>query len=96
MGKNYSEEFKRQAVQLVLDGRTARSAANELGVSYWEIRQWKKKYPEGTGVSTSAMISDEEVKRMRRELQDLRMENAILKKYAAILSKEQLAGNSRS
>jgi transposase-like protein len=43
--KRYDEEFKRQAVELVIDGgRTQAQIARELGVSEYSLTLWKKAY----------------------------------------------------
>ncbi len=43
--KKYDEAFKRQAVELVLQGgKTVREVAEDLGVSQYSIYQWKKKF----------------------------------------------------
>jgi transposase-like protein len=41
----FEEDFKRQAVQLLEGGdRTLKQLSQELGVSGWSLRQWKKFY----------------------------------------------------
>ena len=43
--KKYDEEFKRQAVELVIhSGRTQAQIARELGVSEYSLTLWKKAY----------------------------------------------------
>jgi transposase-like protein len=43
--KRYDEEFKRQAVELVIhSGRTQAQIARELGVSEYSLTLWKKDY----------------------------------------------------
>lgn len=90
--KRYSKEYREQALGLIRKGdRTLKEIARSLGVNYWTIREWKQQMqqtPEKEG-SRPTRSEKEELKRLRRENDDLRMENAILKKYAAILSKEQ-------
>lgn len=94
MGKQqkYSAEFKEQAISLIQKGdRTLKEISKTLGINYWTLREWKKEQlnppsDEGTRMKSS---EKEELRRLRSEIQDLRMENAILKKFAAILSKDQ-------
>lgn len=92
MGKQkYSKEFKEQALNLIRQGdRSLKEISKALGISYWTLREWNQELnstPEG---STKVKVSEkEELRQLRRENQDLRMENAILKKFAAILSKDQ-------
>jgi len=43
--KRYDEEFKRQAVELVIhSGKTQAQVARELGVSEYSLTLWKKDY----------------------------------------------------
>jgi transposase-like protein len=43
--KRYNEEFKRQAVELVIhSGKTQAQIARELGVSEYSLTLWKKDY----------------------------------------------------
>ena len=43
--KRYEEEFKRQAVELVIhSGKTQAQIARELGVSEYSLTLWKKDY----------------------------------------------------
>ena len=43
--KKYEEEFKRQAVELVIhSGKTQAQIARELGVSGYSLNLWKKAY----------------------------------------------------
>ena len=38
----YDDEFKRQAVQKVLDGQSVRSVSRELGVNESQIHKWRR------------------------------------------------------
>ena len=89
----YDEEFKLQAARLVVEqGYSYEHAAERLGTTSWSIRQWVKKFRE-TGelpsVGKSAPEADE-MRRLRNEVRQLRMENEILKKAAAYFAKESL------
>lgn len=91
MGKQkYSKEFREQAISLIRQGeQSLKEISRTLGVSYWTIREWKEQDLPAFHAETKPRNEKEELRRMRREIQDLRMENAILKKFAAILSKDQ-------
>ena len=94
MGKRkYSEEFKEQAIQMALEsGKTVQEVADSLGVGVWTLRQWKKDYLRDnreTLRKKGKLTAEEELKILRKENADLRMDNSILKKFAAILSKDQ-------
>jgi transposase len=45
--RTYDEQFKRDAVALLEGGRKAAQLARELGISHWNLRDWKDRY--GTG-----------------------------------------------
>ena len=91
--KRYEEDFKLQAARLVVEqGYSYRQAAESLGTTSWSIRMWVKKFresgelpPEGEPVAEA-----DEMRRLRKELKELRMENEILKKAAAYFAKESL------
>ncbi|STY49776.1 transposase [Legionella quinlivanii] len=86
----FSLEFKQDAVQLVLSkGYSIPEAATSLGVSISALRKWvsMEKGAEKKGASTSgsqlSLNEREELLRLRKENNKLRMEREILKKAAA-------------
>ena len=93
MSKRYTLEFKQQAAKLVVEqGYSLREAAERLGTTAWSIRTWIKNLrasgqlpPEDQTVNTA-----EELKALRKEVKDLRLENEILKKATAYFAKESL------
>jgi transposase len=91
--KRYNREFQIQACRLVIEqGYSLREASERLGPSSWTIRDWIKKY-RATGELPSAdqpVLEAEELKRLRKELKQLQMENEILKKAAAYFAKDSL------
>lgn len=95
MGKSkFSKEFREQAVKRTLTGSfTIKEVAKSLGISYHVLRSWKAEYmknKENEVPLTDKQIKDsEELKRLRKENHRLKEDNAILKKFAAMLSKEQ-------
>src|SRR6516162_11923549 len=86
MARRYGEEFKRQAVELVIHGgKTLRQVARELDVSEYSLNLWKKAY---LGQQKPAEIegqikSPEEMAKMIWELQK---ENEYIKRQREILS----------
>jgi transposase len=87
----YPEEFKREAIELVrLTGKSAREVATDLGISEVSLRNWIKQATADAGERPGGLSSDEreELARLRRENQTLRMEREILKKAAAFFAKE--------
>ena len=91
--KQYTEEFKLQAAKLIVEGGYSISkTAQRLGVSCWALRCWLNKFrasgqlpPKGQEVPIA-----EELKALRKQVAQLRLENEILKKAAAYFAKESL------
>ena len=89
--KKYSEEFKKDAVRLVRNRgtRTVAEVAEEVGVSQSMLHRWQQAYggqADGAGIQADA--GREDVERLRRRLRELEMENALLKKAAALFAKD--------
>ena len=87
--KQYSNEFKEEAVALVTEqGYSVPEAAKSLGINPNLLYRWKDKVEEkqaGTAISEDERA---ELKRLRKEVKDLRMEKEILKKASAFFAKE--------
>ena len=93
--KRYSSEFKIDAVKLVLkEEYSIAKAAERLGVSYKTLGQWKEQYEEGRLVvgkkQAQATPEEQELRRLREELRQTKMENEILKKASAYFAKHLL------
>ena len=93
--KRYNEEFRRQAVEMVIQGgRAASQVARELGVSEASLHLWKKAFLERTGsaqVDGKEMSAKEmavEMRRLHQEVEYLRRQREILKKAMSILGEE--------
>ena len=87
--KQYPKEFKEEAVALVREqGYSVPEAAKSLGIAANMLYRWKEKVE--AAESGGAMVEDEreELKRLRREVKELRMEKEILKKASAFFAKE--------
>jgi transposase len=98
MAKNqrtYTEEFKREAVQLMeTSGKSVAQIARDLGVNDSVLHRWRGVYgnrdhPPANGRSASVSELEVEVKRLRRELEVVRQERDILKKAINIVSRSQ-------
>jgi transposase len=91
--RQYSAEFKEQAVELLATGRPVGELAEELGISANLLYAWRqaRQSPqigsEGAGVPRQRDEGNaaDELRALRRELTRLRQENDILKKAAVIL-----------
>lgn len=87
--RKYPEEFKREAVALITEqGYRVSEAARSLDVGENLLRRWKYKFEEeATGGGLDA-DEREELKRLRKENRQLRMEKEILKKASQFFAKE--------
>ena len=91
--KRYNREFKLQACKLVIEqGYSLREAAERLGVTTWSIRNWIKGFRESGDLppKDQPIVTADELKQLRKENMDLRMENEILKKATAYFAKDQV------
>lgn len=75
MGKQYDHEFKQQAV-LLSDEIGLAPAANQLGIPYQTLSEWRKKRTREKPVETD---ENKRLKQLERELRELREENEVLK-----------------
>lgn len=88
---NYSEDFKREAVELLREGRyTVPEASQHLGVSEQSLYRWQTRYGEQVDVKGAKVPKTSEESRIREleaENRQLRMERDFLKKTAAYFIK---------
>ncbi len=83
----YSEEFKQEAVQMLLDGHSASSVAKRLGLSGANVLyRWKKDTLRRAG--PAARTLGDRVAQLEEELRRVERERDILKKALAILSRQ--------
>ena len=87
--KQYSTEFKEEAVSLVNDqGYSVPEAAKALGVNPNMLYRWKEKF-EAKQIGNQLSESErDELIRLRKENRKLLMEKEILKKASAFFAKE--------
>ena len=84
--RSYSEEFKQEAIQMLLDGHSASSVAERLGLPGANILYRWKKEAVGRG-GPAARTLDDRVSQLQEELRRVERERDILKKALAILSR---------
>lgn len=85
----YPPEFRRQMVELARVGRTPAELAREFEPTATTIRKWVRQaeIDEGTREGQTS-DEQEELRRLRRENRQLRLEREILKKAAAWFARE--------
>ncbi len=87
--KQYSKEFKEEAVALVREqGYSVLEAAKSLGITSKILYRWKGQIESQLDGKSLSADEREELKRLRKENKNLRMEKEILKKASAFFAKE--------
>lgn len=92
MGRQYSAEFKLEAIKrLEKSGDPLTKIAAELGVKPTTMQGWVNKYRKSPEApfpgSGNLKPEDEKVRKLEREVRELKEENEILKKAAAYFAK---------
>ena len=100
MNKKYTDEYKSEAMDLVLrSGRTIREIAEDLGISHWTLREWYKQVPmakkqkrpgpmpAGKRPQAVEESPDKRVAQLEREVAKLRRDNETLRMEREILKK---------
>ena len=83
--RRYTAEFKAQAVGLVQVGKSVSEVAHDLEISEGVLYAWVREGAPATGPSGGEESAAAELRRLRREIANLKLENDILKKAAVIL-----------
>ena len=95
--RRFTREFKLEAVRLVSEGHESVTAvAERLGIRPDMLRNWKRQVAGLPPVQRNnifmghgkALGAEEEIKRLRREVERLEQERDFLKKAAAYFAKE--------
>ncbi len=86
----YPPEFRQQMVELVRAGRTPEELSREFEPTAQTIHNWVKRADLDEGRRSDGLRTDErdELRRLRRENKQLRIEREILKKAAAWFARE--------
>lgn len=92
--RTYTREFKLEAIRLSeQSGKTVAEVARDLGINVKQLYRWRSRYcvdgEQGFPGSGRLAEPEEELRRLRRELETVQQERDILKKALAIFSKEQ-------
>lgn len=90
---SFTKEFKLEALRLAEEsGKPASQIAHELGISVNLIYSWRQRYKDKkeSAFTNESQFSDEqqEIRRLRLEVAQLKEERDILKKAAAFFAKE--------
>ena len=99
--RSYDETYKRHAVELTMQReRTVKAVAKELGLSAWQLYDWRKQYARkagGLGPEPETLEdAQKEIVRLRAEVVRMRERETVLKKSLGILSEGPESGMPRS
>jgi transposase len=92
--REFSAEFKAEAVRLVVErravGATLAQVGRELDVRPDQLRAWtrQRQHESGAGSGMPGETLEQENRRLRREVAELRQEQAFTKKVAVYFAKE--------
>ena len=88
--RTYAPEFRARMVELVRAGRSAEQPAKEFEPSANAIRKWSEQADRDQGLRGDGLRTKEreELRRLRRENRQLKMEREILAKATAWFARE--------
>jgi transposase len=85
--RRYTEQFKREAVQMFVDGHSATSIAQRLGLSTPNlVYTWKYKFLDQGGLTAHGL--EAKVRELEAELERVERERDILKKALSIFGRD--------
>ena len=86
--RTFTQEFKQQAVQMLLDGFSASSVSENLGIGNTNlVYRWKAEQVAAGGPVAESL--DSEVRELQEALRRTERERDILKKALGILSQQE-------
>ena len=85
--RQYSDDLKAEAVQMLLDGHSAESVVSRLGLSGTSLLyRWKANLLSASGPTATAL--EARIQELERELRRVEQERDILKKALGIFSQK--------
>ena len=90
--KYYTEEFKRQIVGLKRSGRKIGELSKEYKVTVTSIREWERQITKSGsfGKEANENETEKELRGLRKENKQLKMEVDVLKQAALILGRKDV------
>ena len=88
--KRYNEEFKKQIVELINSWKNINEVVKEYNIARSTVNKWVKDYSSSDSFKAKDNRSNEENEliKLKKENQRLKMENDILKQAALIMGRK--------
>ena len=90
--RKFDAQFKMEAVRLVLNGKSIKQAASDLGITASLLARWRREYfadnQHAFPGKGNLKPEDEEMRQLKKQLREVMEERDILKKAIAIFSKQ--------
>lgn len=88
--RRYSEQFKRDAVRLVIEeGYSRKKAGQAVGVHSKTIEDWIRRFGDVSPDQIKFASQQDELNHLRQENRRLRMEREVLKKAAIYFAQDE-------
>ncbi len=86
----YPEQFRREALELVCQGRLIADVAESLGVSPQTLRNWRRQGEHDRGERDDGLtgVEREELRELRKRVRRLEQERDVLKRATALFARE--------
>jgi transposase len=90
--QHYTDEFKKQIVELIGSGKSVNEISREYRVTKPTLRLWVKRYGQSGefGAEANRSEGERELRALQKENRQLKMENDILKQAALILGRKDV------
>jgi len=90
MAKKHDNDFKVMIVELLESGVKVKQISDEYELNDGMVRRWRREFRANSGdfsKKKELSVQDQELKALRKELRNVKMERDILKKAVSIFSK---------
>lgn len=88
--KRYTDEFKKQIVNLINSGKSIGEVASEYKIAKSTVHKWTRDFNNSNSFKAKDNLTDDEKEliKLKKENQQLKMENDILKQAALIMGRK--------
>ena len=90
MAKKYDNDFKVLIVELLKSGRKVKEISDEYELNDSMLRRWRREYAAKSGDFSKKIeltSTEQELKELKKEFREMKLERDILKKAVSIFSK---------